>query len=284
VTTEGVERTRGFTWMQTISGLFGVLAYVIGAVFGNAVLIFSGVGLVFLFNVVASCLISEPRELAPAGNPADEATPAVRPPGPSLLPIYLAHGFTWLGVQTMFVFLFAFIKHAMHLPGATDAKIGEVINIAFLVLNTVGFLLPALVLQPVAARIGLVRTHTICVAIMAAGYGAIAVAGHTPALLYTLMAVVGVGWASAVSLPFAILSDQVDKTRMGFFMGIFNLSVVIPQLIVSAFFGKIIDRAPDKNLIFLLAAGALSVSAVLWFFVRERPSGPTAPLQPTSGH
>jgi maltose/moltooligosaccharide transporter len=34
VTPEGQERTKGYTWMQTISGTFGVLAYVIGAVWG----------------------------------------------------------------------------------------------------------------------------------------------------------------------------------------------------------------------------------------------------------
>ncbi|MFM8459552.1 MAG: MFS transporter, partial [Chthoniobacterales bacterium] len=52
LTPEGEARTKGFTWMQTISGMFGVLAYVIGAVFGNYALIYFGVGLVLLFNVI----------------------------------------------------------------------------------------------------------------------------------------------------------------------------------------------------------------------------------------
>ena len=43
VTPEGVERTKGYTWMQTISGTFGVLAYVIGAIWDNYVLIYFGV-------------------------------------------------------------------------------------------------------------------------------------------------------------------------------------------------------------------------------------------------
>ncbi len=42
VTPEGAERTRGYTWMQTVSGSFGVLAYAIGAVFGNFALIYVG--------------------------------------------------------------------------------------------------------------------------------------------------------------------------------------------------------------------------------------------------
>ena len=173
VTAEGLERTKGFTWMQTISGMFGVLAYVIGAVLGNYTLIFTGVGLVVLFNVVAAFLIEEPRDLRPAATQEAAGAAGGRTHMAKLIHIYTAHGFTWLGVQTMFVFVFAYIKHAMNLPGLTDAKIGEIINVAFLVLNTVGFLLPVLVLQPVAKRIGLVRTHAICIAIMAAGYASI---------------------------------------------------------------------------------------------------------------
>jgi len=38
VTPEGKQRTKGYTWMQTISGTFGVLAYVIAAIWGNIAL------------------------------------------------------------------------------------------------------------------------------------------------------------------------------------------------------------------------------------------------------
>ena len=46
ITDEGVSRTKGYTWMQTISGSFGVLAYALGAIFGNYFLIYFGVFLV----------------------------------------------------------------------------------------------------------------------------------------------------------------------------------------------------------------------------------------------
>ncbi|MDD3559650.1 MAG: MFS transporter, partial [Melioribacteraceae bacterium] len=62
VTPEGVEWTKGYTWMQTISGTFGVLAYVIGAVWNNYVLIYFGVGLVFLLSVIPPIFIEEPKE------------------------------------------------------------------------------------------------------------------------------------------------------------------------------------------------------------------------------
>ena len=281
VTPEGSGRTKGFTWMQTISGFFGVLAYVTGAVFGNYALIYGGAALVVLFNVVPSLLISEPRQLAGGG----DAEPSSREPAPigRLLHIFLAHGFTWLGVQTMFVYLFAYIKDSMVLSDTGDSEVGRVINIAFLVLNVVGFILPVLVLQPVSARLGLVRTHAACVAVMALGYAGILSFGRTPAMLFLFMAVVGVGWASTVSLPFAIVSDNVDGARMGLFMGLFNLSVVIPQLLASGVAGKFIGAAPDKRIVFLIASVSLAVSAVLWLFVRENPTGRTAArIQPAA--
>jgi MFS family permease len=64
VTPEGVERTKGYAWMQTISGTFGVLAYVIGAVWNNYTLIYTGVILVFVLSIIPTFFIEEPRVLA----------------------------------------------------------------------------------------------------------------------------------------------------------------------------------------------------------------------------
>lgn len=66
VTPEGIPRTKGYTWMQTVSGSFGVLAYAIGAIFGNYFLIYFGVFLVLAFSIVPMIFIKEPRELKSA--------------------------------------------------------------------------------------------------------------------------------------------------------------------------------------------------------------------------
>ncbi len=282
LTPEGEARTKGFTWMQTISGMFGVFAYVIGAVFGNYALIYFGVALVLLFNVIPAFLLKEPRELgavAAHDAPVEPTAGHGKTNLPRLLHIYVAHAFTWLGVQTMFVFMFAYLQHALfpgipELDDAQKANLGQVIAVSFLVMNIVGFVLPVAVLQPVAKKIGLVRTHTICIFIMAVGYAGIIFLGQTAAAIYTLMAVVGIGWAAVVSLPFAIMSDSVDKARMGTFMGIFNLSVVIPQIIVSVAIGKVIGGAADKTITFIICAIALAISAVLWALLKEDKTEP----------
>src|SRR3546814_3507882 len=74
VTSDGPERARGYSWMQAISGSFGVLAYAIGALFGNIVLIYAAVGIVLVLAIGPPFLIEEPRDLVPA--PAQRDTDA----------------------------------------------------------------------------------------------------------------------------------------------------------------------------------------------------------------
>jgi maltose/moltooligosaccharide transporter len=289
LTPEGQARTKGYTWMQTISGFFGVLAYLIGAFWSNYALIYLGAALVLLFSILPTAFIEEPRSLVPTADKEATGQPTrSKTDLPAFLKICLAHAFTWLGVQTMFVYTFAYIKEnimgfptAAQLATEQNNEIGFITGISFAVLNTVGFLLPALVLQPLSERIGRVRTHTLCIAIMAAGYALIIFLAQTPTVLFVLMAVVGVGWAAVVSLPFAIMSETVNQARMGLYMGLFNLSVVLPQLVASGL-GKFIDNQPDKVAIFVISAIALGISAGLWLLVKERASNTQS--VPVGGH
>jgi MFS family permease len=272
VTPEGQARTRGYTWMQTISGFWGVMAYLIGAFIDNYALIAIGVIVVLAFSVLPVFLIEEPRELAPETTASVAPAAATATDWGQLWRLWTAHAFSWFGVQAMFVYIIAFIQQHVVAAGATAeqaaAQSGHVIAISFAVMNVVGFLLPALVLAPLGARIGRVRTQAICIGIMALAYFAIALFARSPASLYVLMAVVGIGWAAVVSLPFAIMSEKVDKRRMGFFMGLFNLSVVLPQLATTGV-GYVLKDAADKSLLFLICGGCLAVSAVLWTFVSD---------------
>jgi maltose/moltooligosaccharide transporter len=282
VTPDGAARTRGYTWMQTISGFWGVMAYLIGAFIDNYVLISVGVLVVLLFSVVPMFFVEEPRALS-----AKDATVAATPTEwGQLWRIYFAHGFSWIGVQAMFVYIIAFINQHVVPSGtsvdAAAAQSGHVIAISFAVMNVVGFVLPALVLAPLALKIGRVRTQMGCIAIMAVAYFLIAFGARTPVSLYVLMAMVGIGWSAVVSLPFAIMSEKVDKSRMGFFMGVFNLSVVLPQLMTTGV-GYVLKDAADKSVLFMICGGCLAVSAVLWSLVKESPAAVPA-LPSRSAH
>lgn len=339
VTPDGIPRTKGYTWMQTISGFFSVLAYLVGIVFNNYVLIYAGAVLVLLFSVVPIMFIAEPKTLNIEEEYKDQRKKSsmtdifkVIEPLWGYIPFagyflvirafeidvddsfnnYLiiafvilhglltvrtflkkplndsvkekskvgfqkvlsAHSFSWIGVQTMFVYIFAFIKDFKFgsdnsLLPEQENEIGIIINISFLILNAVGFILPAFVLEPITEKIGRIKTHVISIGIMSAGYFTIAFLTASSIWLYIYIAVCGIGWAAIVSLPFAIMSEKVDKSLMGLYMGIFNLSVVLPQLIVSAGIGKIIQSAVDKNIIFVISGITLGISAFLWSMIKE---------------
>jgi maltose/moltooligosaccharide transporter len=282
VTPDGDARTRGYTWMQTISGFWGVMAYLIGAFIDNYTLISVGVLLVLVFSIVPALLIEEPRAIAAATKETASSTD-----WPQLWRLWAAHAFTWFGVQAMFVYIISFIQQHVVAPGASAeqaaAQSGHVIAISFAVMNVVGFLLPALVLAPLVTRFGRVRTQAACIGIMAFAYFAIALFARSPAVLYVLMAIVGIGWAAVVSLPFAIMSEKVDKSRMGYFMGLFNLSVVLPQLATTVV-GFALNTAADKSLLFFICGGCLAVSSVLWLLVRENKAAPLATPALASSH
>ncbi|MEY4133993.1 MAG: hypothetical protein RL386_343, partial [Bacteroidota bacterium] len=323
VTPEGEQRTKGYTWMQTISGTFGVGAYAVGAIWGNYALIYFGAGLVLLLSLIPPFFIEEPRELqgAQAGRQEGKdsfqlwaflkdiypllgfllyaaygmvsrstgwsvplnvveyfclgftlfaVTDTLRKPerkGHSLIgfqKVLAAHSFTWIGIQTMFVYMYAYVKDT--LPGLNDEAMGKVVSIAFLIFNAVAAILPALVLEPLTRKYGRVKTHLACIASMAFGYGAFLVAGKSETGIYALMALLGIGWAATVSLPFAIMSQKVDQSKMGQYMGMFNLSVVLPQLVCSLGIGILVSQAAGKEIIFYISAITLAVSAVCWYF------------------
>ncbi|MEC7754791.1 MAG: MFS transporter [Bacteroidota bacterium] len=276
VTPRGDVRTKGYTWMQTISGFFGVVAYLIGAFVSNYILIYLGAGLVFLFSIIPTFFIEEPQKLIPEDEVIETNNTGKKTNSLAFLKICIAHAFTWVGVQTMFIYTFSYIKENImgfatldQLTDAQNNEIGFITGVSFAVLNTVGFLLPSLVLEPLSKRIGRVKTHMLCIAIMAMGYFLIVMFGHTQAALFGFMVVLGIGWAAVVSLPFAIMSETVDQNKMGLYMGLFNLSVVLPQLVAS-YLGGFIDQSENKNVIFIISAICLGISAALWLLVKDQ--------------
>ena len=274
VTPDGQPRTKGYTWMQSVSNLFGSGAYLMGALISNYFLIYAGVIIVFLFSIGPLIFIEEPRELKASEDDKGNAVKTKTQWG-ELFKLYVAHSFSWLGIQTMFVYIFAYLEQKMpsmqNLPAADrNAHLGQMIGWSFFILNAVGAIWPAFLLAPMSKKAGRVKTQALMVASMSAGYFGIVFLASTPFMLYAMMCVLTLGWAAVVSLPFAIMSEKVDKTRMGFFMGIFNLSVVLPQLVASLAIGRVINQAADKSMVFVISGVSLAISAFLWLFVSEK--------------
>ena len=268
VTPAGRARTKGYTWMQSVSNLFGSAAYLIGALISNYFLIYTGVVIVLIFSLGPLLFITEPRELLK--DPETGSTDTIQSTKTQwgqLIRLYFAHGFSWLGIQTMFIYIIAFIEQKIHPDNA--GQTGQMIGWSFFILNALGSVWPVFLLEPMSKRFGRVRMHVLSVGVMSLGYFGIVLFARNAISLYVMMMILTLGWAAVVSLPFAIMSEKVDKSRMGFFMGIFNLSVVLPQLVSSLLLGRFINLSNDKSIIFLINGSSLAISAFLWIFVRD---------------
>lgn len=271
VTPEGELRTKGYAWMQTISGFFGVLAYLIGAFVGNIQLIYLAILVVPLFTVVPTFFIEEPKTLGSVG----EQQSITQTNLPEFLKICFAHAFTWVGIQTMFIYTFGFIKEVVmgykitqELDPKLNDQIGLATGISFAILNTVGFIFPKFILEPISKKIGKVWTHKLAILVMAIAYLATFYFVKDKISLFLIMAFIGIGWASVVSIIFAVVSEVVNKAKMGLFMGLFNLAVVIPQ-IVASYLGGWINGLSDKSYIFLISSVCLFISFIIWLFVKD---------------
>jgi MFS family permease len=121
-------------------------------------------------------------------------------------------------------------KFAEFLTGVIQTKdttTGNIVSLEFLILNAVGAVFPA-VLSIAAKKIGRVKKYTSALAFSALGYFYIAFLGKYEANFYLGMFLTGIGWSAVISIVFSIVTERVNKTKMGLFMGIFNLSVVLP--------------------------------------------------------
>jgi maltose/moltooligosaccharide transporter len=365
LTPEGPARVRGYTWMQTVSGVLGISAYLISIFFGNQALVLVTVAVVAVLTLVPMMLVEEaspaafsataaPRiagtansgrrasgfasfaalwpmvgflgygafvafdKLAFDGALAAWAIPlflaavlfallwgirlvwkgrAAPSPRNRLCTMLLGHGFAWLGVQSMFVMSFFYVRDfvvpaagasvladglyhmasattsaasgALAAPAAASDTASRILSMGFLLLNLVGAALPVLVLKPLCLRFGKVRVHRGAMGVMSVAYACTAIAPTTEVTYYLGMLLCGIGWASLISIVFAIYSEAIDSREMGVGMGVFNSSLVLPALAVPGLL-KVSDALDHHRWMFALFAVCLALSFAFWCAVSER--------------
>jgi maltose/moltooligosaccharide transporter len=91
-----------------------------------------------------------------------------------------------------------------------------------------------------------------------------------PVYLIGSFALVGVAWASILSMPYALLASCVDEKKMGISMGIFNMFIVIPQIVAATLLGPVLRNVFDNQAIFGLVISGASLIVGALFLVRVR--------------
>src|ERR1035437_8522318 len=215
--------------------------------------------------------------------------------------IMLAHSFTWVAFQSMFILSGFFIENqilphinianvsanwfAEKLTGtaqSSGATVGNIVSLGFFILNLIGAIFP-LILQSIAKRIGRVKTYIGALAFSAIGYFYIAFFSQVEIDFYIGMFLVGIGWSAVISIVFAIMSERVKPAKMGVFMGVFNLAVVLAQMMSNGV-ANIIKETGNHQLLYIFCGALVSTSVVFWIFVKEPESSDVKQSVPTGGH
>lgn len=200
--------------------------------------------------------------------------------------IMLAHSFTWVAFQSMFIMSGFFIEDrimpnmdisgiaanwfAEKLTGiaqSADSSIGNIVSLGFLILNFIGAVFP-LALQAIAKKMGRVRTYILALSFSAIGYFYIAFLGTVEMDFYIGMMLAGIGWSAVISIVFAIMSERVNPLKMGLFMGVFNLAVVLPQMMSNGV-ANVIKQTNDYQLLYIFCGLFIVTSVLFWIFVKE---------------
>ena len=157
--------------------------------------------------------------------------------------------FTWLGLFLMWFYLTVTICESVF--GATDPNSDLYAdglawaNICFGYYSVVTFIF-ALIMPSIARKIGNVKLHFMCLLIGGLGLLSVGVV-HNQYLLLVSMTGVGIAWASIVSIPYALIANDIPPKRMGIFMGLFNFFIVIPEIIAALGFGWVMENLLDNN-------------------------------------
>ncbi|MDC8754303.1 MFS transporter [Erythrobacter sp. sf7] len=123
----------------------------------------------------------------------------------------------------------------------------------------------------VAAKIDRTRLHALNLMLGAAGFAAVLLV-RDPALLWVPQIGLGIAWASIVSLPYAILAGSVPAEKMGIYMGVFNIFIVVPQLLAATLLGFLVTNIFGGAPIYAMAIAAASfvAAAAATLLVREQ--------------
>ena len=168
--------------------------------------------------------------------------------------------FSWFALFSMWIYTTAAVTS--HIYGSSDTTSAaynegaDWVGICFAVYNgmaaVVAFLLPVM-----AKHTNRKITHTICLLLGAIGLASIFFI-KDPNLLLVSMVGIGFAWASILSMPYAILTGSLPANKMGYYMGVFNFFIVIPQILASAILGFIIARFFQSEAINAMIIGGIS--------------------------
>jgi maltose/moltooligosaccharide transporter len=191
----------------------------------------------------------------------------------TMVQLAIVQFFTWVALFAMWVYttpsIAANVFHSSDAQSAAYQEGGNWVGIMFGVYGGVSAL--AAFVLPVLARITSRKlVHTICLII--GGISLISIFFITSRYMLLLpMVGVGIAWASVLTMPYAILAGALPAKRMGYYMGLFNFFVVIPQIVAGAVLGAMLKSVfnNQSGMILVLGGVCMALAGILTLIVKD---------------
>jgi maltose/moltooligosaccharide transporter len=172
--------------------------------------------------------------------------------------------FSWFALFSMWIY--TTLAVTQHIYGTTDTtsqaynnganQVGEMFANYNLIAAIAAFLLPLLAKYTS-------RKFTHFIALTFGGLGLISIYFIKEPTVFTMewlpMIGVGIAWASILSIPYAMLSGALPSSKMGYYMGVFNFFIVIPQLVAASILGFLVSRFFNSEPVYALLIGGASM-------------------------
>jgi maltose/moltooligosaccharide transporter len=192
---------------------------------------------------------------------------------PVMKQLAVAQFFSWSALFIMWINTTPVV--AQYFFGSSDPTTpaynegGNWVGIMFAVYNGVAAIAALTLLPWLAEKVGKARTHMICLLAGAAGYASFFLITDPQWLLVSEIGV-GIAWASILAMPYAILASSLPQRKLGIYMGLFNIFIVVPQLLVATVMGSIVKAFFPTEPIYTMAfaAGVMVLAALAMLRVK----------------
>ncbi len=168
--------------------------------------------------------------------------------------------FSWFALFAMWIYTTPAVTEFIYKSTDTTSSAyndgADWVSVCFGIYNLVAALV-AFLLPVLASKTSRKFTHMLCLVLGSIGLASIYFI-TSPNMLLISMIGVGVAWASILSMPYAILTGSIPSDKMGYYMGIFNFFIVIPQMVAASILGYLLQEFFDTSTIHALLIGGLS--------------------------
>lgn len=135
---------------------------------------------------------------------------------------------------------------------------GNWVGVVFAV-QAVGSILWAIVLPKFSS---LRLAYVVSLLIGAVGFISVAFI-HNQYLLCVSYLLIGTAWAAMLALPFTLLTNALDGEHLGSYLGLFNCTICLPQIVAAALGGVVLRLLGGVQANMLVTAGVLLVLGAL---------------------